>query len=110
VTFVARFEGGDWGGREQTHTKFPGHRLYMPGIIRSRGMVGLGERGTLPTPRFPKDQYELIRTDGIADQRLLTYRYVRPDIEGMQAEIARLRERVYELENPPRRGLMRFER
>jgi hypothetical protein len=109
VTFVAHFEDGDWGGREQTYDHFPGHRLAMPARIRVRAGL-ISESGTLPTLSFPSDEYELTRTVPLVDCVSLSYRYMRPDIERMQAEIARLKERVFELENPPRRGLVRFAR
>lgn len=108
MSVAVEFIGGSAGGQTRVYEKYPGPRIVLPAYVRPRAVI-TGDTVPLPMPRYAKETYVV---DGRGyDNKRLRYRWERPDIEGMQAEIARLKRELEEATRPqPRKGLMRFGR
>jgi hypothetical protein len=111
MTFWVRFEGGTMGGREESFSKYPDHRIRYP--VR-RPVSFVSESGTLPSPSMDFDEYVYDRR---TDDRTLVFRWRRPDIEGMRDRLNALlderddlKEALERCQDPRRRGLTRFAR
>lgn len=100
----ARFLGGSLGGQEHEITYENPYRV--PVLVRRPHAV---DHGSLQSPvvrQYAADEYRVEARAG----DIFIYRWVRPDIEGLQEQIRQLQAEVARLTPPPepRRGLMRF--
>lgn len=104
---VARFLGGVLGGQEKRLPGLhPSRQPYYAPVLTRRWVGAFGS--DLPWPSmYERDEY---LWEGEQRNGAYIYRHVRPNVEGMAAELARLRKELHACQNPKRKGLRRFSR